>query len=447
MGDEEGDAELLGQRGAHEDDEHDVGGRHRQAHPEDEARDQDEEEGEDDVAAREGDHHGGELEPEAGQAHDAHDDARDRAGHGDGDGVPRAEFQRLERQREAAAAEGHEACERRPGAREGPERAQACGRHDREDGVEAHAHRRIARDEEPDERHERQEEVPALGEDGADGGELGGGQALHPLLHRSDMDEEVDRAEIEEGREDRDEHDVDVRDARELGHQERARAHEGRHDLPARGGRGLDPARLRRAVAELLHERDGEGARGDDVGDGRSADRAHAGRGDDGGLGRAAPLPPRGGIGEVDEELARPCHFEEGAEEDEDEDEGGRDAERQAEDAFGAERHLARDAFERVAAVVEDPGHPVGEKRELAPPPGEGIGDEDRADDRHPEAHRAPRGLEHDEDRQDADPDVDVAREDLVGDDVDVPGDPGADEDPAGDERPSMIQPATPRGL
>jgi uncharacterized protein len=69
MGDQERDAELLGERRADQHDQHDVGGGHRQAHAEHEAREDDEEEREDDVAAAEkADHHRRELEARARSA-------------------------------------------------------------------------------------------------------------------------------------------------------------------------------------------------------------------------------------------------------------------------------------------------------------------------------------------------------------------------------------------
>ena len=91
--------------------------------------------------------------------------------------------------------------------------------------------------------------------------------------------------------------------------------------------------------------------------------------------------------------------------------------------------------------MIEDAGHEIGKPRKLAPHACEGIYDEDRADDGQHAAHGAPRGLQHHEDRDDAHDHVDLARDDRVGDDVDMRGHPVADQHAAQDQRP-VDQPA-----
>jgi hypothetical protein len=205
---------------------------------------------------------------------------------------------------------------------------------------------RDALQQEPDEDAEGHQVVPAVAEHLAELRQLGAREPAHAPLRRDDVDEEVDGREVEERREDREAHDVGVGEAGVLGHEEGARPHDRRHDLPAGRGGGLDAARLLPGVAELLHERDRERARRHDVGDGAARDRTHETRGDDGGLGRAAPLAPGDGVRQVDEEAAGAGRLEEGAEEDEGEDDRGRHAEREAEDPLLAEVEVAHDAVE-----------------------------------------------------------------------------------------------------
>ena len=154
-------------------------------------------------------------------------------------------------------------------------------------------------------------------------------------------------------------------------------------------------------------------------------------------------LAARGGIGQIDEEFARARHLQKGAEQDEDKDKGRRYPKRQPEYAFGPQGHLAGDPFQRIAAMVHDAGHPIGKKRHFAARARKGIGDKGGADDRHAKTHGAACALQHDQNGQNAHPDIDVARKDLIGDDVDVDRHPSADhhaaqdqgcvDDPAGD--------------
>ena len=74
-------------------------------------------------------------------------------------------------------------------------------------------------------------------------------------------------------------------------------------------------------VAGPFHQRDGEGARRDRVGNRASRDHSEEGAGDDGGLRRSSPRPASQREGDVGEELAGARLPEQSAVEDEQENE------------------------------------------------------------------------------------------------------------------------------
>ena len=161
-----------------------------------------------------------------------------------------------------------------------------------------------------------------------------------PLGLEVHLDEDAE--EIETGRDGGGLGDLDVGGVGELGHQEGRGAHDGGHDLAARGGGGFDRAGEFRPVAELLHHRDGEASRSDGVGDGAPGDGPLQGARDHGHLGRSAGGPAGDGVGDVDEELADPRLFQKRPEEDEQKDERGGHPQRNAEDPLRRESTCAR---------------------------------------------------------------------------------------------------------
>ena len=175
--------------------------------------------------------------------------------------------------------------------------------------------------------------------------------AGHAGLHRLQIDDVEQRAVGQQRRQDGVPDHVGVGDADVLGHDEGGRAHHRRHQLAVDAGGALDGAGLRRRVADALHERDGEHARRHHVGDRGAGDHAgHAG-GDDGGLGRPAAEAAEQREGDLDEVVAGAGLLQQRAEQHEQEDEGGGDAERHAEHAFRGDPEVRGGAADRGALV------------------------------------------------------------------------------------------------
>ena len=169
------------------------------------------------------------------------------------------------------------------------------------------------------------------------------------------MHGDEDAAEVQHGRQDRPEGDLTVGDIHVFGHQERGRAHDGRHDLAAGGGRRLDRAGEFGLVAGALHHRDRDRARGDGVADGRAGHHAAQCRRDDRDLGRAAGGPASNGIGEINEEAGDAGALQKCAEDDEHRDKLRTHLHGRAQHAGRAEKervdHAAEHLIKRLAAL------------------------------------------------------------------------------------------------
>jgi hypothetical protein len=124
---------------------------------------------------------------------------------------------------------------------------------------------------------------------------------------------------------------------------------------PMTGGKGA-------AVAELDHQRNRELADGDDVGDAGAGDGAHHARGEHRDFGRTAAGAAEQAERDVSEELDHAGAFEERAEQDEQEDVGRRHVDRHAVKSLGAEREMADDLIEIIAAVIERRGQILAEE-------------------------------------------------------------------------------------
>ena len=183
--------------------------------------------------------------------------------------------------------------------------------------------------------------------------------ALQLLLAGPDVDIREYRRVVDESRNDRGGGDRKVGDVEELAHDEGSGAHDRRHQLAAGGGAGLDRAGVIGGIPDLFHERDGEGARSRDVGDGRAVDRAEQPGGYDRHLRRAAGLTSGKGKRKLVEKLRAAALREIGAKYDEHDDEGRRDSERESEDALGSQIHMLYYAAQRISAYLEYPGRVI----------------------------------------------------------------------------------------
>ena len=206
-------------------------------------------------------------------------------------------------------------------------------------------------------------------------------QAEQAALAGLEMHHPEGRAEIEQRRHDRRLDHGGVGDVERLGHDEGDGAHHRRHDLAAHRRGRLDPAGEGGAIAEALHQRNGELAGGHHIGDAGAGDRAHQAGRDDRHLGGAAARMADEAERDVGEELDHAGALHEGAEQDEEEDVGRGDVDRRAVDALRAEGHLVDDLVEIVAAGIERRRQVLAE---------EAVEQEQAGDDRQRRPHRAP---------------------------------------------------------
>ena len=345
-----------------------------QAHTEDDAGDGGEEQGREQQAVRRLDHHIAEDNADAGDGDHADDDtgagAADDDGHGAEAGLDHGAGDGLDGEALLLIEEhdhGH-----RAGRPQG--------------GVE----RRILRDEQAVEQDRDDEQIdPAVLHDLA---ALGNILGVHErdvrdlrLGHNGDGAAPV----IEQRGNDRRDDDGDVLLLGERDHQERAGAHDRGQDLTAGGGNGLNAAGELGLVAAGLHQRNGERAGADDVGDGGAVDGAHQAGGDDRAE-RGAGLDLTGeGNGDVVDEVGAARGLKERAEHNEHEDDRGGNAHGRAEQTVQVGSEELADTLEGIAAVRD--GH--GQIRT-----GERIGDKDERENRHDIAEGAAGALEDDDD-------------------------------------------------
>ncbi|MNQ33431.1 hypothetical protein D3C85_468620 [compost metagenome] len=157
--------------------------------------------------------------------------------------------------------------------------------------------------------------------------------------------------------------DVGVGNAYVFDHQERRRAHHGRHDLAVDRRRRLDRAGPHAAVARLLHEGNGEDATGDHIGHRRRGHEPVDGRGHHGHLGRPAAQVAQQRERNLHHVVARAALVQQRAQQHEDEDVGHGYAQRHAIHAFGGEPHVGHQALQRGASVRQHVGQPGAGQR------------------------------------------------------------------------------------
>ena len=371
-----------------------IGRRGRHAHAEDDRHHHGEDHREEDRRAGDVEQHGREAPAHAGQPDDARHDARrgadrDQLHHFLGGSGQRA-FDRDQRFPDRADDSGRQrlalqrhAVDQRGGHHDDDGRRNADGRR---------AEGRIARQQHGDQQHQRRRHI-GTPPDIDPARQLVPPQAADAGLARVQVAMDV-VGDVEQQRRDQaGECDLGVGHAQHLGHDEGARAHHRRGDLPTGGARRLHRRRRISVVADAAHHRDGEGARRHDIRDRGAGDGAEQKARDDSDLGRAAARPPDQRQGQIVEIVARLRRLQEGREGDEQDDEAGRDLHDGPEHAVIAEQ-LDRRPLPIDPTVIEDAGHPGAD---------EAIGDEDQRDDRHDEARRAAGEFQHQQDAGDAD--------------------------------------------
>ena len=161
------------------------------------------------------------------------------------------------------------------------------------------------------------------------------------------MDHEEDAGEIQERRQDGADDHFCVVHADHFRHQEGGSAHDGGHDLAACGGGRFHRSGELSGIAGLFHHRDGDGTGGDGVAHGGAGDHAAQSGGDDGDLSGATTCPAGDAVGAGDEEVTDAGGFQEGAEDDEQDDEGGTDTDGGADDTGGGIEQVVDDGFQR----------------------------------------------------------------------------------------------------
>ena len=224
-------AEPL-ERRRDQDGEQQVGGRGRHAEAQNEARDHRQDQDEEQAVAADVEDQRRELERHAGQRH--HPDQHAGDGHAATTGrtfraVSSMTARRPTRARSASLGEKTETASAAMHAEDRRRRG------------------RVADRQEHDQRNERQQQVAALQQHLAHRRHVAGVGAAEIDLARLLAHRDEQREDVEQRRDQRRGGDGGVGRLRQLGHQERGRAHHRRHDLAGRGGRRLDRAGQLRA--------------------------------------------------------------------------------------------------------------------------------------------------------------------------------------------------------
>ena len=218
--------------------------------------------------------------------------------------------------------------------------------------AEGHHHRRhagrprlpVGDHQRVDEDGQRHQEHPAVAHHRAQLRDALGRQPGHPGARGLQIDLREERQIVEARGDGGGERDLAVGDVEELGDEERGGAHHGRHDLPARGGHGLDRRRHVGRVAGLLHQRNAEGAVDGDVGDRAAGDRPEERGRHHRHLGGAAAIAAHEHERDLHQEAVAAHGVERVAEEDERHQHAGRHLQRHAEDPVDVEVEIADDA-------------------------------------------------------------------------------------------------------
>ena len=302
--------------------------------------------------------------------------------------------------------------------------------HGGHDAVVGGLERRVALHQHVDQHDDGDQQVTALTQHHPGAGQAFLGDALEAQALGFHMHHEAHGQVIQQGGHQGRLGDLHVTDAQELGHDEGRSPHDGRHDLATGGRGGFHGAGKGTAIAHALHERDGEGTRGHRIGHGRTGNGTEETTGQHGHLGGAAHVAAGSGQGQVDEELAQTGAVQEGTEQDEQEDEGGRHAQRHAEQAFRGQIHVRDDTLHGETGVPQHAGDQVAEL---------GVQQEDHGHQGDGDAHDTAGRLQHQQDGRTAHDEVQLGgRTGIQHNDVILPDDVAADHGP-GDGQDGVI--------
>ena len=222
----------------------DVVGRGGYSHPQNDGSDHAEEEGRQEIAMGQLDEAVRHFQAQAREGHHADDDA----GRGTGDGHPKGiTGSQLESVQDVADAH--------------PGRSPEVGRQDADDKThQGSVERRVAGQQETDDGKKRQEEIAAFYHHTAEPGQF---IATHPPQFAAPgfvVHFDKDPEKIEAGGNGRGFGNIEIGNVEKLGHDERSRSHDGRHDLAAGGSRGFHRRGKFGSIAQALHHGNGEGA-------------------------------------------------------------------------------------------------------------------------------------------------------------------------------------------
>jgi len=223
------------------------------------------------------------------------------------------------------------------------------------------------------------------------------GEPLDPGLYSLQVDDAED-GHVAEHRGDKGMFDdLDIGDIGKLRHDKSCGPHHRGHQLAVGRGCNLHGPCDLRPEAYLLHQGNGHGPCGDGVGDGAARDRAHGSAGYHRGLSWSSPEPAHGGEGEVDQEFPGPDPVQEGAEQDEEKDEGCGDPDGNPPNSLHGQEFMVDKSPDAVSAVGDDIGHVGTDKN---------VDDEDDGNEGQGRGHGPPRGLQDEEDEGAAEDEV-----------------------------------------
>ena len=211
-------------------------------------------------------------------------------------------------------------------------------------------------------------------------------QTLKPQAFCLQMDADPDAGEIQGRRDQCADHQLTVGHAAGFRDQKGSGAHDRRHDLAARGCGSLDRTGKFRLIAQLFHQRDREGTGGNRVGDRGTGDRSLQSGGKDRHLRRSAGRPACQRVRQINEELADAGLLQEGAEQDEQENVGGADAQRVSDDALGGDEQVGDDPLPGESAVLQEAGQILADAS---------VEEEAGRDDDDGRSHHTPAGQQH----------------------------------------------------